>query len=101
MTKLLLAGQRLRLASVPEESLFRSYRNSYSSGTGIPGAGEEVTSWRQAHQVKQRPCGPSSGLPVERDFWPLNTALYVRDFKGNDPRFVSAVLESLALGGIR
>lgn len=26
---------------------------------------------------------------VERDFWPLNTALYVRDFKGNDPRFIS------------
>jgi len=25
-------------------------------------------------------------------FWPLNTALYVRDFKGNDPRFVSYLL---------
>ncbi|MHC4223578.1 MAG: restriction endonuclease subunit S [Planctomycetota bacterium] len=32
---------------------------------------------------------------LERDFWPLNTTLYVRDFKGNDPRFVSYLLETL------
>lgn len=35
---------------------------------------------------------------IEEDFWPLNTALYVRDFKGNDPRFVAALLTSLELG---
>jgi type I restriction enzyme, S subunit len=35
---------------------------------------------------------------IEEDFWPLNTALYVRDFKGNDPRFVAALLSSLELG---
>ena len=35
---------------------------------------------------------------LQEDFWPLNTALYVRDFKGNDPRFVAALLESLDLG---
>jgi type I restriction enzyme, S subunit len=35
---------------------------------------------------------------VEEDFWPLNTALYVRDFKGNNPRFVAALLASLDLG---
>ena len=29
---------------------------------------------------------------VDRDYWPLNTALYVVDFKGNDPRFVSYLL---------
>lgn len=34
---------------------------------------------------------------LEEDFWPLNTALYVRDFKGNDPRFVAALLESMDL----
>ncbi len=28
---------------------------------------------------------------VTDDFWPLNTTLYVRDFKGNDPRFVTRV----------
>lgn len=35
---------------------------------------------------------------IPEDFWPLNTALYVRDFKGNNPRFVAALLKSLELG---
>lgn len=34
---------------------------------------------------------------VTEDFWPLNTSLYVRDFKGNDPRYVAALLESMKL----
>ena len=32
---------------------------------------------------------------VEGDYWPLNTALYVYDFKGSDPRFVSYFLRSV------
>jgi len=32
---------------------------------------------------------------VTEDFWPLNTSLYVRDFKGNDPRFISYFLRSV------
>ena len=32
---------------------------------------------------------------VSSDFWPLNTTLYVRDFKGNDPRFISYFLREL------
>lgn len=32
---------------------------------------------------------------IEGDYWPLNTALYVRDFKGSDPRFVSYFLRSI------
>jgi len=32
---------------------------------------------------------------IEADYWPLNTTLYVRDFKGNDPRFVSYLLRTL------
>lgn len=28
-------------------------------------------------------------------YWPLNTTLYVRDFKGNDPRFIYYLLSSL------
>lgn len=32
---------------------------------------------------------------IEEDFWPLNTTLYVRDFKGNDPRFISYFLRTL------
>ncbi|MDE2824410.1 MAG: restriction endonuclease subunit S [Chloroflexota bacterium] len=31
---------------------------------------------------------------VRRAFWPLNTALYVTDFRGNDPRFVSYFLKN-------
>lgn len=32
---------------------------------------------------------------MEEDFWPLNTTLYVKDFKGNDPRFVSYLLRTV------
>ena len=32
---------------------------------------------------------------VRDDFWPLNTTLYVRDFKGHDPRFISYFLRTL------
>ncbi len=32
---------------------------------------------------------------VTEDFWPLNTTLYVYDFKGNDPRFISYFLQSV------
>ncbi len=35
---------------------------------------------------------------VPGDFWPLNTALYVEDFKGNDPRYVSYLLRTLSFG---
>lgn len=35
---------------------------------------------------------------VSCDFWPLNTALYVEDFKGNDPRFASYLLRTLSFG---
>lgn len=32
---------------------------------------------------------------ITEDFWPLNTTLYVRDFKGNDPSFVSYLLRTV------
>lgn len=31
---------------------------------------------------------------LEHDFWPLNTTLYVRDFKGNDVQFISYFLKT-------
>jgi type I restriction enzyme S subunit len=34
---------------------------------------------------------------ISKDFWPLNTTLYVRDFKGNDPKFISYFLQTLNL----
>ena len=33
---------------------------------------------------------------VEEPFWPLNTTLYVKDFKGNDARFCSFFLRTIA-----
>ncbi|PPJ06391.1 restriction endonuclease subunit S [Nocardia cyriacigeorgica] len=33
------------------------------------------------------------------DFWPLNTVLYAADFKGNDPRFLFHLFESIDLTG--
>ncbi|WP_375500850.1 restriction endonuclease subunit S [uncultured Nostoc sp.] len=35
---------------------------------------------------------------IEEDFWPLNTALYICDFKGNHPKFISYMLRTLGLG---
>jgi len=35
---------------------------------------------------------------IQGNFWPLNTSLYVQDFKGNDPRFVSFFLRQLNFG---
>src|SRR5580693_8167058 len=32
---------------------------------------------------------------VNQDFWPLNTTLYVRDFHGNDPLFLSYLLRTI------
>lgn len=34
---------------------------------------------------------------VSGDYWPLNTALYVKDFKGNHPRFVFYFLQQMHL----
>lgn len=31
---------------------------------------------------------------IEQDYWPLNTALYVTDFKGTHPRFAAYLLEN-------
>jgi type I restriction enzyme S subunit len=35
---------------------------------------------------------------LEEDYWPLNTALYVIDFKGNDPRFSAYFLRNALKG---
>jgi type I restriction enzyme S subunit len=32
---------------------------------------------------------------IDRDFWPLNTTLYVRDFHNNDPLFISYLLKTI------
>jgi type I restriction enzyme S subunit len=35
---------------------------------------------------------------IDKPYWPLNTALYVVDFKGNDPKFASYLLRNLLKG---
>lgn len=35
---------------------------------------------------------------LEEDYWPLNTALYVIDFKGNDPQFLAYFLRNVLNG---
>jgi len=37
------------------------------------------------------------GQFIQSDFWPLNTTLWVKDFKGNDPRFCYYLLKSIDL----
>ena len=32
---------------------------------------------------------------TDSNFWPLNTSLYVQDFKGNDPKFIYFLLQTL------
>ncbi len=36
---------------------------------------------------------------VTEPFWPLNTSLWVKEFKGNDERFVSFLLQTVAVDG--
>lgn len=45
--------------------------------------------------------GASFGVAAytDQDYWPLNTALYVTDFKGNDPKFVYYFLKLFDFSG--
>ncbi|MFJ8599355.1 restriction endonuclease subunit S [Streptomyces shenzhenensis] len=73
---------------------------------GIPVVGSGgITGW---HHVAKA-TGPgitigraaNLGIPtlIESDFWPLNTTLYVTDFKGNDVRFTYYLFQTLDLTG--
>lgn len=54
-------------------------------------------------EAKAKPPGVVTGrygtigevFYIEKDYWPLNTALYVTEFKGNHPRFVAYLLRNL------
>jgi type I restriction enzyme S subunit len=37
---------------------------------------------------------------INEDFWPLNTTLYIKDFKGNDPRYCYWLLNSIDLKSV-
>ncbi len=45
-----------------------------------------------------RSGGLGGGQYIREDFWPLNTTLWVKDFKGNEPRFCYYFLKSMDLG---
>ena len=59
-----------------------------------------VTGWHNV--AKAEPPGVVTGrygtigevFFIDEPYWPLNTALYAVDFKGNDPRFVAYLLRS-------
>lgn len=36
---------------------------------------------------------------IKEDFWPLNTSLFITDFRGNDPRFVYYLLKQVDFSG--
>lgn len=36
---------------------------------------------------------------VDQDFWPLNTSLFVTDFRGNDPKFIHYLLTQIDFSG--
>ena len=40
------------------------------------------------------------GQYIESDFWPLNTTLWVKDFKGNHPRYCYYLLRSIDFSGL-
>jgi len=40
------------------------------------------------------------GQFIAEDFWPLNTTLWVKDFRGNNPRFCYYLLKSMNLSGL-
>jgi type I restriction enzyme S subunit len=46
--------------------------------------------------------GASAGVVsyIDEDYWPLNTCLYVKDFKENDPRFAYYFLKTVDLAGL-
>ena len=66
-------------------------------------ASTEIKSFHKTFKVKAPGVvtGRSGSLGtvqyVSDNYWPLNTALYVKDFKGNDPKFVYYFLQTMHL----
>ncbi len=71
------------------------------SGTVPVVASTGVSSWHNVAKVRApgvvigRSGSIGGGQYIEQDFWPLNTTLYVKDFKGNNPKYVFYVLRSI------
>jgi type I restriction enzyme, S subunit len=60
---------------------------------GITGWHDEARSRAPGVTIGRSGASIGTAAYVDVDFWPLNTCLYVTDFKGNDPRWVFHVLD--------
>jgi type I restriction enzyme S subunit len=67
----------------------------------VSSSGISDTHYRRAVQGPGVVTGRSGSIGnvffIEEDFWPLNTVLYVKDFHGNDPRFLFHLLKKFDL----
>ena len=57
----------------------------YHSEVGVPGPGVVTGRYGTIGQV----------FLIKEDFWPLNTTLWVKDFRGNDPLWASYLLRTI------
>lgn len=59
--------------------------NSYHAEAKVPGPGVVIG----------RSGAIGGGQYIESDFWPLNTTLWVKDFKGNNKKYIYYLLKSI------
>lgn len=78
-----LPSQDRRLGSVP--IVTSSGVSDYHAEAKVKGPGVVTGRYGTIGQVYY----------IQEDFWPHNTTLYVKDFKGNDPRFISYFLRTI------
>jgi len=78
-----LPTQKRRPGKVPVVS--SSGISDYHAEVGVSGPGVVTGRYGTIGQV----------FFIERDYWPLNTTLWVKDFQGNDPKFISYLLRTL------
>ena len=64
------------------------------ASTGIVGY-HDTAPVKGAGVVIGRSGSIGGGQYIVQDFWPLNTTLWVKDFKGNDPRYCYYLLRSI------
>ena len=72
----------------------RSGKIPIVSSSGISGSHSEV-GVRGPGVVTGRYGTIGQVFLVKEDFWPLNTTLWVKDFHGNDPQFISYLLRTI------
>lgn len=69
-------------------------RHPIVASTGVVGFHDEAPV-KAPGVVIGRSGSIGGGQFIDQDFWPLNTTLWVKDFKGNDPRYCYYLLKSI------